>query len=291
MSAPETPFELFWLISFFTLLFLSVPLNGVHAIGMATVRRAGKEESPRWLGALRIAGNVVLGIAFVSLSASIVALWMKTGHPPFSNIYESMLWMAWGFCATYFVARLFWKFVGLELGATFGVLIILGAATFIIGQSERPPMPALQSKWLIFHVFTCMISYGALFVAFIAAILWLTIWWKHESKETIDALLHNIMAFGFFTLTIGILSGAVWANQAWGRYWGWDAKETWSLITWLVYGIYLHFRLISGKLGIKKERLPLVNAIFAIVGFLFVMFTFLGVSYLEAFKESLHSYG
>ena len=148
-------------------------------------------------------------------------------------------------------------------------------------------MPALQSNWLIFHVFMCMLSYGALFAAFCSALLWLAFWRKLESQKILDALAYQLMAFGFLILTVGIISGAVWAKQAWGRYWGWDPKETWSLITWFVYGIYLHLRLAGAQFGVKREKLPLLNAIFAIVGFVFVMFTYLGVSYL---LKSLHSY-
>ena len=148
-------------------------------------------------------------------------------------------------------------------------------------------MPALQSNWLIFHVFTCMISYGAFFLAFCIAILWLALWRKREPQALMDALEYHLMAFGFLILTVGIISGAVWAKQAWGRYWGWDPKETWSLITWFVYGIYLHFRMAGSQFGVKRENLPLLNAIFAIGGFAVVVFTYFGVSYL---LRSLHSY-
>jgi ABC-type transport system involved in cytochrome c biogenesis permease subunit len=148
-------------------------------------------------------------------------------------------------------------------------------------------MPALQSNWLIFHVLTCMVSYGAFFAAFVMAVLWLVVWRKRESGKMVDALAHQTMAFGFLLLTVGIASGSVWAKQAWGRYWGWDPKETWSLITWFVYGIYLHLRLVAPSLGIRRERLPALNATFAVVGFGATAFTYFGVSYL---LPSLHSY-
>ena len=112
-------------------------------------------------------------------------------------------------------------------------------------------MPALQSNWLIFHVFTCMVSYGAFFAAFCTAILWLAIWRKRESQKVLDVLAYQLMAFGFLMLTVGIISGSVWAKQAWGRYWGWDPKETWSLITWFVYGIYLHLR--HGRRAVRRQ--------------------------------------
>jgi ABC-type transport system involved in cytochrome c biogenesis permease subunit len=200
---------------------------------------------------------------------------------------ESLLWMTWSFCGVYFVSRIFADYTGMELAASLGTVALLAVST-LFQQGSHPLMPALQSKgWLIFHVSTCMLSYGAFFAAFCIAILWLALWRKGESQPLMDALEHHIMAFGFLILTIGIISGAVWAKQAWGRYWGWDPKETWSLITWFVYGIYLHFRLAGASFGVKREKLPLLNAVFAIGGFAFVGFTYFGVNWL---MKGLHSY-
>jgi ABC-type transport system involved in cytochrome c biogenesis permease subunit len=261
-------------------------VSGAHAIVHLARRKAGGPGAAGWLVGLRRAANVAIGIGFLVLTATIVARWVEAGYPPFSNVPESLLWMAWGFCGVYFVSRLFVDFTGMEAGACLGALGIL-AVTGLFEQSPRPLMPALQSNWLVFHVLTCMVSYGAFFAAFCMAILWLVLWRKRESGKMVDALTHQTMAFGFLLLTVGIVSGAIWARQAWGRYWGWDPKETWSLITWFVYGIYLHFRLISGSLGIRRERLPAVNATFAVLGFAVTLFTYFGVSYL---LPSLHSY-
>ena len=278
-------YELLWWITFGA--FLSALLLGAcHAIIELARRSAGEEGALPWLVWFRRGVNAVIVVAFGTLTAAIVALWIKAGYPPFSNLSESLLWMAWAFCGVYFVMRLFVRLPGIETGAAVGALIIL-ALSGLLEKDPRPLMPALQSKWLVFHVLTCMMSYGAFFAAFCMSILWLLVWRKHESGKTIDALSYHTMAFGFLLLTIGIMSGSVWAHQAWGRYWGWDNKETWSLITWIVYGIYLHFRLISGKFGIRREKLPALNATFALVGFAFTMFTYLGVSYL---LPSLHSY-
>ena len=264
----------------------ALPLGAAHAVVHLALRRVGRTTSPLWLKGLRWVANLVLAVGFVALSATIVARWHEAGYPPFSNLPESLMWMAWGFCAVYFVSRLFTHLPGLEVGAAVGALGLL-AFSCLFDHAPRPLMPALQSNWLIFHVLTCMVSYGAFFAAFCMAALWLIFWRKYESGKLVDALAHQTMAFGFLLLTVGIVSGSVWARQAWGRYWGWDPKETWSLITWFVYGIYLHTRLISGSLGIKRERLPALNAVFAVVGFAVTMFTYLGVSYL---LPSLHSY-
>ena len=277
--------ERLWTISFVTFL-ASVALNAAHAILSLSLKKAGRPEPPGWLRWMRGFGNVLIGLGMAGLTATIAAEWREIGHPPFSNIPESLLWMAWGFCAVYFVSRIFVGFTGMELGASLGAAVILAVSTRF-PQGAAPLMPALQSKWLVFHVFTCMISYGAFFAAFCVAVRLLATWRKREPEKVLDVLVYQLMAFGFLTLTVGIISGAVWAKQVWPSYWSWDPKETWSLITWFVYGIYLHLRRAGAQFGVKREKLPLLNAIFAIVGLAFVAFTYFGVSYL---MNSLHSY-
>jgi cytochrome c-type biogenesis protein CcsB len=241
-------------------------------------------------------GNVIICAGLAGLTATITLRWLESGYPPFSNMTESLLWMCWAFCVLFFGARFFTSLVGLELVASIGVSLIL-ALTTLIRQPARPLMPALQSNWLIFHVFTCMVAYAAFFAAFCAGSF--RIFSRSKGNRTdaeilvgdtgssLDELIPQLLAFGFLLLTIGIISGAVWARQAWGRYWGWDPKETWSLVTWLVYGIYLHLRRYGAGFGLDKRRAALLSAIFAIIGFLFVIFTYFGVSYL---LPSLHSY-
>jgi ABC-type transport system involved in cytochrome c biogenesis permease subunit len=265
-------YEQLWRISF-AILLAAVPLNAAQAILSLNLEKAGRL---RWM---RRAGNWIIALGMAGLTATIISRWRATGYPPFSNMPESLLWMAWGFCAVYFVARIFVDFTGLELAASLGAVAVL-AFSSLFDQSPRPLVPALRSNWLIFHVFTFMVSYGAFFAAFCIAILWLALWRKREPGKRLDLLSYQVIAFGFLMLTLGIISGSVWANQAWARYWGWDPKETWSLITWFVYCIYLHVRRAGGKFQLKPEHLPLLNAIFAIVGFALVAFTYFGVTYL-----------
>jgi len=278
-------YDRLWAASF-AIFSVALVLGAAHAIILSAYRSTGLPGAPAWLRWLRRVANAVIVLGFLALSATIVARWHEAGYPPFSNMPESLLWMAWACCAVYFVSRLFVDFTGLEAAACVGVLGIL-AVSSLFPHAARPLMPALKSNWLIFHVLTCMIAYGAFLAAFLLAILWLLAWQWRETGKMVDALADQTMAFGFLLLTIGIVSGAIWARQAWGRYWGWDPKETWSLVTWLVYGIYLHFRLMSGSLGISRDRLPLFNALFGIVGFAVTMFTYIGVNYLTT---GLHSY-
>jgi cytochrome c-type biogenesis protein CcsB len=278
-------YEVFWKISFATFL-AATPLNAAHALIALSLKESGEPQTRDLLRWVRRAGNALIGIGLAGLTAAIAARWVALGYPPFSNMPESLLWMAWAFCAMYFVARLFVAFAGLEFVCSLGAAGILAAST-LFGSSAGPLMPVLRSNWLIFHVFTCMVSYGAFFAAFCIALLWLTLWRKRESQQLFDALVCQVIAFGFLMLTVGIVSGAAWGNQAWGRYWGWDPKETWALITWLVYAIYLHLRPAGERRGVKAENLPRLNAVFAIGGFAALVFTYVGVNYL---LRGLHSY-
>lgn len=240
--------------------------------------------------------------------------WEKSGHFPLSNLYESLMFLAW--CCT---------FLYLVYSSNFTVLVekILGSiiapsallmnafATFSLPkemQQASPLVPALQSNWLMMHVTVMIISYATLIIGSLLSILLLILnkmqsntlrtkgstdlQSKEENKRqetngltslilNLDFLSYRIIGLGFPFLTIGILSGAVWANEAWGSYWSWDPKETWALLTWLIFAIYLHTRLTKGWEGEKP-------AIIASLGFLVVWFCYLGVNLIG---EGLHSYG
>ncbi|MGA1865424.1 MAG: c-type cytochrome biogenesis protein CcsB, partial [bacterium] len=152
--------------------------------------------------------------------------------------------------------------------------------------------PALQSNWLLIHVVTCFFGYAAFAIAFGFSIMYL-IKHGHEkdglktgfisllpSSQVLDDLEYKAVAVGFPFLTLGIITGAAWAHYAWGSYWSWDPKETWSLITWFVYAAFLHARFTAGWRGKR-------TAILSILGFLFVLMTYFGVSFLLG---GLHSY-
>jgi cytochrome c-type biogenesis protein CcsB len=173
--------------------------------------------------------------------------------------------------------------------------LFIAYASLAPGVSSKidPLVPALQSNWLHAHVITCFLSYASFALSCGVSVLYLIKNRKKEKgkKETgwislfpplesLDALVYKTIAVGFPLLTIGIITGAAWANYAWGSSWSWDPKETWSLITWFLYAALLHQRLTVGWRGRKA-------AIMAIVGFLAVLFTFLGVNLL---LPGLHSY-
>ncbi|MGB6063753.1 MAG: c-type cytochrome biogenesis protein CcsB [Desulfomonilaceae bacterium] len=209
---------------------------------------------------------------------------MGLGHAPLSNLYESLVFFAWTIALALIIARL--KF-GTDLIVLLGtpLVFLTMASTFLLDPSIKPLIPALQSNWLIAHVITCFLGYAGFTVSFVAAFLLLLVRGsgaagKHLPRaDFLDEIVYRSVLIGYPLLTIGIITGAAWADYAWGSYWSWDPKETWSLVTWLVYSAFLHARLARGWSGRR-------TAVLSVVGFAAVMFTYFGVNYLPG----LHSY-
>lgn len=214
------------------------------------------------------------------------------GHAPLSNLYESMAFFAFTTAVLYLVVEK--RYQNRTIGAFITPLVFTAMAYASLSPniSDRiqPLIPALKSNWLIAHVIACFLGYAAFAVAFGVSLMYLL---KRKSvfseksllhylpePGVLDELTHQLIMFGFLFLSAGIITGAVWANSAWGRYWGWDPKETWSLITWFVYAMLLHARLMHGWQG---KRI----ACLSIFGFMAVLFTYFGVNLLPG----LHSYG
>ncbi len=236
-------------------------------------------------------------IAFFINTAGIGLRWIEShqlgiGYAPLSNMYESLVFFAWSIAIFYLFLEFIYKNRFLGAFAMPFAAIAMGLAE-MKNPAITPLIPALQSNWLIAHVVTCFVGYAAFAVACGLGCLYLMKNRKksHESKggmlsqlpslKVIDDIIHKTVIFGFLWLTAGIITGAVWANSAWGTYWSWDPKETWSLITWFIYAAALHFRFTKGWAG---QRV----AWFSIVGFASVMFTYYGVNFL---LSGLHSYG
>lgn len=219
------------------------------------------------------------------------------GRAPLTNMYESVIFFAWAIIALYLFIE--YKFKSRIIGAftvPFAFLAMAYASLdSTITKGITPLVPALQSNWLIAHVVTCFIGYAAFSIAAGLGLMYLIknrfgpsptdkqdgIIASLPPLKVIDSITHNVMIFGFIWLTIGIVTGAIWANSAWGTYWSWDPKETWSLITWFVYAITLHARFTRGWSGTRIAWL-------SILGFISVIFTYYGVNFL---LSGLHSYG
>ena len=241
------------------------------------------------------AGIVVLVAGFIANTAGILLRWVESyqmgyGHAPFSNMYESLVFFSWTAAALYIYVEFKYRERIIGVFATPLIFMSIAYASLNPNITDRisPLIPALKSNWLIAHVITCFLGYAGFAVGFGFSIMYLI---KPESKESkgvashlpslefMDEITYQMVVFGFLFLTIGIITGAVWANSAWGTYWSWDPKETWSFITWLIYAGMLHLRLMRGWAG---KRIAWVS----ILGFLAVLFTYFGVNFLPG----LHSY-
>ena len=238
----------------------------------------------------------------VGFTAQTIALGMRwadsyrlgIGHAPLSNFYESLVFFAWAMVLLYLLTEMRTKSRSAGIFVTPLALLCMAYASFSpnVNSGIQPLVPALQSNWLIIHVVSCFLAYAAFAIAFALAIMVLL---KNQGsgqkrptgrflsllpeKEFLDDLLYHNVFFGFILLTLGIVTGSIWAHHAWGSYWSWDPKETWSLATWLIYAILLHARLVRGWRGEEIAALSLF-------GFFAVLFTYFGANYLS----SLHAY-
>jgi cytochrome c-type biogenesis protein CcsB len=209
---------------------------------------------------------------------------MGIGHAPLSNLFESLVFFAWAVALALLLTR--WRF-GEDLVVLLGlpVVFLVMASTSLVDHTIKPLIPALQSNWLVAHVITCFLGYAGFAISFVAALLLLTARTfsaagkRLPRPDILDEIVYRAVLIGFPLLTVGIITGAAWADYAWGSYWSWDPKETWSLITWLVYSAFLHARLARGWTGRRMAML-------SILGFGAVLFTYFGVNYLPG----LHSY-
>jgi cytochrome c-type biogenesis protein CcsB len=254
----------------------------------------------RW----RPAGTVATTTAWTGLllhTAMLVLRGISAGHVPLVSFYEYLNAFAWMVVLAYLVFE--WRSAKTIEGAEavggpalMLAMALLAYASWLLPHSMKQTealMPVLRSNWLIFHVSTAVVAYGAAGLASALAVLYVisnrlgpsTPWLRERlpSPARLDRGVYQAVRFAFPFLTLLNVTGAVWAYSAWGRYWGWDPKETWALITWLIYAFYLHARLRA------EWRPPRTNMI-VVVGLVAVLFTFLGVNQLAAFANSMHSY-
>jgi cytochrome c-type biogenesis protein CcsB len=243
-----------------------------------------KKSVDKWALIITVAGLMLE-------TSAIIIRWIHSyqlgiGHAPLSNFYESLVFFSWSIILVYLIARKRYQNNLFGLLSTFFAFLILAYASLSgnVNCTIQPLIPALQSNWLISHVVSSFFAYACFAISFGTSILYLL---KIKMKMSIlpdalflDEITYRMISIGFVLLTLGIITGAAWADRAWGRYWGWDPKETWSLITWLIYGAFLHTHLARGWRGVKMSLV-------SIIGFIAVIFTYLGVNYV---LSGLHSY-
>jgi cytochrome c-type biogenesis protein CcsB len=248
----------------------------------------------------RLAGWIIR-VVFLIQTGAIILRWVESyqmgiGHAPLSNLYESLIFFAWTIALIYIWIE--WKTKSRAIGvfATPFAFLAMAYASFSPNMNTRiqPLLPALQSNWLIAHVLTCFLGYAAFAVSCSLSIMYLIKKTRPGGKigtqgvgayipgiPVLDELIYQTIIVGFLLLTVGIATGSIWAHSAWGTYWSWDPKETWSLITWLLYAALLHARMMKGWHGTRIAWL-------SIIGFACVLFTYFGVNFI---LSGLHSYG
>ena len=233
------------------------------------------EKAARIATALMILGTVILfgGVVARGLSASRV---------PWSNMYEFSITGALAFSLAYLLTLRKYDLRWLGLPVSIFVLLVLGTAVTILYRPSAPLVPALKSTWLVIHVSAAIISGGVFFLANVISgmYLWLDSIEKRGGRnpwakrlpdlETLDQLAYRLVAFVFPLWTFAVIAGAIWAEHAWGRYWGWDPKETWAFITWVAYAAYLHARVTVGWRGRKAAWLCLIAGSTFIFNYVYV---------------------
>ena len=232
---------------------------------------------------------VILQAAALALhTAALVLRGIAAGRLPMTNQYEFATCFAWALALVSLLFIRKYRFPVLGVFAMPVVFLIMGYAA-MQSRDIKPLMPALQSGWLAFHVSTAIIAYGAFGVSAALGAFFLlrgriregSFLDKHiPGEKKLDLIAYRSVCLGLLFLTLTILTGAIWAERAWGSYWSWDPKETWSLVTWIIYAVYLHLRLRRGWKGKAA-------AVFAVAGFICVIFTYIGVN---TFLPGIHSY-
>jgi len=219
--------------------------------------------------------------------------WWEASRPPFQTLYESLSWFAWCGSATFLLLLL--KKPRIHLSGLPVSFLSAGAmffAFFTRNPSAPPLSPPLQSPWFLWHVIIAFMSYAVFVVSCSVEITCLYTrrnpqrWGLNsEEMDMFHEMAYRLAAVGFPLLTFAIVSGAAWANDAWGRFWSWDPKETWSLITWTVFAIYIH---VMGIPRWRDKYGPYIN----ILGFICMIMTFLGINWLSKLLgiPSMHVY-
>ena len=217
----------------------------------------------------RIATSFMI-LGSILLFAGVVARGISAGRVPWGNMYEFSITGALSFAVAYLFALRKYDLRWLGLLVSIAVLLTLGTAITVLYRPSAPLVPALKSTWLIIHVSAAIISGGVFLLANVIAAAYLYLdameqrgersaWAKRlPSLEVLDQLSYRLVAFVFPLWTFAVIAGAIWAEHAWGRYWGWDPKETWAFITWVGYAAYLHARVTVGWRGRKAAWLCLL---------------------------------
>jgi cytochrome c-type biogenesis protein CcsB len=242
----------------------------------ATTRPAFNTAGKSWM--------ILSCLALAMVTTAIIARIIASGHGPFSNMYEFSVAFSWGIVV---MSLIFIWYYRILIISAIGTLVAFSLLIFASTLPSRvmPLVPALQQSFLLgVHVASAIVSYGALTIGFISALVYLLthgreVSWMNQ-PEVLENISYRAVIIGFPFLTLTIILGAIWANIAWGKPWSWDPKETASLVTWLIFAAYLHARIVAGWRGTRSAAL-------LVIGFVAILFTFFG----NYIFTGLHSYG
>jgi cytochrome c-type biogenesis protein CcsB len=297
----------------FVIVYSVFSISGLLYIWNLIKSRQSLSKIPLWIAAFGV----------VLQTGGLIFRWVEANHVPWANMYESLLLLSYVIALEFVVVELIrptrslgvvviplsWFVLGYALnvppvqqfisGCNW-VFHSVGSRMFfpVPNTAVENMMPALQSYWIKIHVPTVFFSYAAFALAFGTGVLYMFQYMRRgknnsnsqisrlDDMETLDKQTYWLISIGTVLLGIGIIMGSLWGYEAWGTYWGWDPKETWSLIVFLIYIVYLHARLIAGWRGQK-------TAWFAIIGFIAVIMCYYGVNVIFPFfsPQGLHSYG
>ncbi|HSB18582.1 MAG TPA: c-type cytochrome biogenesis protein CcsB [Anaeromyxobacteraceae bacterium] len=254
-----------------------------------------------WRSTRALVGRIATGImaAAIALNASLIAArWIEADRAPFKSLFESLVFFSFTMGVVYLAMERLYRTRVFGVLAAFGSFAGLAYAVSKWDAEIVKLPPALQSGWFVPHVVVYFVGYGAAAFATGVAIVQLLsgrIGWVKRllsakagtvlsgQQLDLEKITYDAIKFAFVMLTLGLLAGSIWAKSAWGDFWVWDPKENWSLVTWLVYGAYLHLRRVRGWRGDRAAWL-------VIAGFAVVMFTYLGMSMLPTAESSAHVY-
>jgi len=233
----------------------------------------------------------LVAVGFALHTANIIARYFISGHIPIANLHEASSFFSWCIVLLFFYLEYRFK-LGLLGSFIMPVVFVLMLSSSMLPRKIEPLSPVLQSYWLGIHTVLAFLGDAAFAMAFGIGLMYLIqehyvkskhlggLFKKLPSLQILDEINYRLITIGFPLLTLAIITGALWAESAWGSYWRWDPKEVWSLITWFIYALVLHARLTAGWRGKRA-------AILSIIGFCAVLFTFFGVNLL---LKGLHSF-
>ncbi len=263
---------------------LSLTLYFAAAIVSAVDLFRGSKATSSFILVFAVAG-------FILHTATIIVRYVISGHVPITSLHEASSFFAWCIVLIFFFLEYRYR-VDLLGPFTMPIVFVLMLSSSILPRQIKPLSPVLQSYWLGIHTFLAFLGDAAFATAFGIGLMYLIqehhlktkrlggLFQRLPNLQILDEINYKLITIGFPLLTLAIITGALWAESAWGTYWRWDPKEVWSLITWFIYALVLHARLTAGWRGRKA-------AVLSIIGFISVIFTFFGVNLL---LKGLHAF-